>query len=144
MYKLLSRHKDGKYIRDNWNCVGRGRFLKEIEIEKLATDLNTRIGSTIGTNEIKDRIKKSQIAMVEHIGRVPITKLDIQPHRKTLSNYSALIANNPIVSICSSVVPKTNTRYTAENSLISSMAFLCVIALTHYDIATEIDHDIEK
>ena len=24
------------------------------------------------------------------------------------------------------------------------MAFLCVIALTHYDIATEIDHDIEK
>ena len=77
MYKLLSRHKDGKYIRDNWNCVGRGRFLKEIEIEKLATDLNTRIGSTIGTNEIKDHIKKSQIAMVENIGRVPITKLDI-------------------------------------------------------------------
>ena len=82
--------------------------------------------------------------MVENSSRVPITKLDIQPHRKNLSNYSALIANNLIVSICSSVVLKTNTKYTAENSLISLMAFLYVIELTHYDITTDINHDIEK
>ena len=106
--------------------------------------MNARIGSIIGTNEIKYHIKKSQKAMVENSGRVPITKLDIQAHRKTLSNYSALIANNSILPICSLIVPKTYTRYTAEHSLISSMAFLCVIVLNHYDIATKNDHDIEK
>ena len=78
------------------------------------------------------------------MGNVPITNINNQPVMRTLTNYKALIANNKGVSICTTVTPKTTTRYTSENSLISSMALLCVIASTHYIAVTEIQHKVEK
>ena len=47
--------------------------------------------------------------------------------------------------MCTNATPKTRTRYTAENSLITAMALLCVIATTHYDVASsEKELEIEK
>ena len=48
------------------------------------------------------------------------------------------------VSICTSVTPTVQTRYSAENSLISAMALLCCVAATYYDVATPETIEDEK
>ena len=67
---------------------------------------------------------------------------------RTLTNYQALIAHQSDVSISKTVVTKSVGRFTAENSLISAMALLCVIAATHYvivpEIRKELYHDAEE
>ena len=77
-------------------------------------------------------------------GRVPITKFDMKPSRTTLSNYSAVLANTDGVSICITVISKSRTRYTAENSLISAMALICVVVATHFDISSDVSMDINN
>ena len=77
-------------------------------------------------------------------GRVPITKLNINPHKTTLTNYCALLANNEGVSIFTSVQPKNWTRYSVENLLISAMVLCCVVASTHYNIVIERQADIDR
>ena len=77
---------------------------------------------------------KKQKGNVIDQGRVPITKLDLEPSCQTLTNYTAILANTDGVSICNSAVAKSKTRYTAENSLISAMALICVVAATHFDM----------
>ena len=59
------------------------------------------------------------------------------PCKSTLTNYIALMAHSPEISICTSTTSKTTTRFTAENSLISAMSLCCLVAYTHYDITTE-------
>ena len=62
-----------------------------------------------------------------------------------MHNYhAATIASTEGVSICTSASPKTQTRYTAENSLILTIALCCIVACTHYDIATEERMDVRK
>ena len=41
------------------------------------------------------------------------------------------------------MIPKTGTRYTARNSLISEMTLICVVSTTHFDISTEFQRKIE-
>ena len=55
-----------------------------------------------------------------------------------------MIACRPGVSICNKTVSKTFGRYTAENSLISAMALLCVVASTHFWPTTLIDCDLYR
>ena len=64
--------------------------------------------------------------------------------KSTVSNYKAKVASQKNVSICNTVVSKTRTRYTAENSLISAMALLCVVAASHYFICDEDQLQIER
>ena len=56
--------------------------------------------------------------------RVPITKMGIIPTKQTCKFYLTLVANENDVSICISIISKTQTRYTAENSLISAMVLI--------------------
>ena len=44
----------------------------------------------------------------------------------------ALLSTTPGINICKEVINKIKSRYTAENSLISSMALLGVVAATHF------------
>ena len=52
---------------------------------------------------------------------VPITSKNYKLYRATIENYMAEIGNSDGVHIATSVTKKTSSRYTAENSLISSM-----------------------
>ena len=63
----------------------------------------------------------------------------MKPSHTTINNYKAMLATSEGVSICSSTISKTNTRYTAENSLISSMALICTVAASHFDVSTDIN-----
>ena len=144
IYRLLRRYEEGKLIKEDWNLPGRHRLLSTNDIANIQFDLNKFSGSTLQTTEIGEKIRIIQKEKVIAQGRVPITKEDITPCMGTLINYQAAIANQDNVSICTSVVPKTRTRYSAENSLISAMALLCVIAAIHYDVCTEIQPEHEN
>ena len=114
------------------------------DIANIQFDLNKLSGSILQTTESGRKIRIIQKEKVIARGRIPITKEDITPCMDTLINYQAAIASEENVSICTSVVPKTRTRYSAENSLISAMALLCVIAAIHYDVCTEIQPEHEN
>ena len=48
------------------------------------------------------------------------------------------------MSITTTAISKTNNRYIAENSLISAMAFLIIVANTHFILANEENDEIRK
>ena len=48
-----------------------------------------------------------------------------------------MLAASSGISISTTSVTKSSTRYTAENSLISAMALLGVVATTHYFVCDE-------
>ena len=62
--------------------------------------------------EIEDSITSRQLSVIDNLGRVPIIRMRIVPSKKTCKNYLALVANENDVSMCTSVISKTRTRYT--------------------------------
>ena len=136
LYDFLNRAAEKKNIRSQWKHVGRGRLLDDQHLDELHLELTKCNGLTIDKNDIKKKMQENQHKLVVENGCVPITKTSISPHHSTLANYQALLVCREGVSICTSVTSKTQTRYSAENSLISAMALLCCVAATHYDVST--------
>ena len=99
--------------------------------------MKVRSGSFIAEDESRNTIQEKQSLVVRKIGRVPVTKMDINISQQTINNYLAMIVNQQGVSIYTSIATKAKRRFTAENSLISSMVLLYIIACTHYYISTE-------
>ena len=89
-------------------------------------------------------MQENQNKLVVENGCAPITKTNISPHPSTLTNYQALLACREGASVCTSVTPKTQTRYSAEILLISAMTLLCCVAATHYNVVTPETIEDEK
>lgn len=83
--------------------------------------MKVRSGSFIAENESRNTIQEKQSLVVRKIGRVPVTKMDINISQQTINNYLAMIVNQQGVSIYTSIATKATTRCIAENSLILSM-----------------------
>ena len=76
-------------------------------------------------------------------GDVPI--MPVSPSVQTIKNITAMVANQCGISIDgSSAIAKTNTRFTAENSIICAMALALAIAYAHYIPITVEDPQILK
>ena len=92
---------------------------------------------------LTDQIVESQKKRLIDNGFVPLNDAKFKPLPQSIRNWRAVLANEETVSICTSATPKTTTRYTAENSLISAMAFLCIVANIHYNISAEPQVDVK-
>ena len=102
------------------------------------------VGKTVGDKEIVDAIlKKNQDRSIQQ-GIVPITIAGVRPSPKTIRNYKSLLAALPGVSVIRNAVQKTQTRYTAENSWMSSVAFMVLVAATHYIPLSMISNQYEN
>ena len=66
-------------------------------------------------------------------GIVSVTTVDMKPSSQTWTTYSAILASTDRVFICNTAVTTSSTSYSAENSLISTMALICVMAALHFD-----------
>ena len=143
IFRIIADSKNGKEIKDDWNIRGRTPLINDKEFDHLKKGLTLYSGKTITSKDLKQKIKDIQLGRIRSKGCVPL-QICADPSRTTISNYRALLAASEGISLCTSAISKTNTRYTAENSLISSMAFLCVVASTHYDIAAEIETVVEN
>ena len=119
-------------------------MMDDTEVQKIVEDLTLFSGKTISNEEIKEQLKQAQVKRITEQGRVSLTN-DKDPCKATIINYKGLISSVNGVSMCTNTTPKTRTRYTTENSLISAMALLCVIATTYYDVASsEKELEIKK
>ena len=141
LYDLLNRYRAGKSIRNTWNAPGRSRLLEDPDIQAITSELINTNGSSIGAQIVEEKIKEVQESNVRRDGLVPIMNSD-KMKRTSVSNYMALIAHQPGISICRKVIDKTTSRYTAENSLISAMSLLCIIAATHFMVVPHMISDI--
>ena len=97
----------------------------------MVDELNSENGRTIGNDKLSEIIQTTQENRIQKSGCIPLTSLK-HPSQTTLNNSKAVISSQSSISITTSAIQKTNNRFTAENSLISSMSFILVIASTHY------------
>ena len=65
-------------------------------------------------------------------------------NENTLSNYLALLAQRFNLCLTDNSIPKTNACFTEETSLISRMAQLIVVAMTHFYTAEQEDVEWRK
>ena len=144
IYRLLRRKKAMKRIREDWGQTGRSKVLGKPEAEKLIKKLKTHHGLVITADDVLGKINETRIRQADEMGLVPITSNNYKPCKSTLNNYLAEIANSDGVHIATSVTKKTTSRYTAENSLISSMCLVVLVAATHFIVVKQRDQEIEK
>ena len=90
----------------------------------------------IGNNELLSNIKETQTKNIEAAGLVPICTTK-NPSHTSINNYKAVLASQSSLSITTTAISKKNHRYTVENSLISAMVFLVVVASTHFILVNE-------
>ena len=119
-------------------------MLENNDLVSIKCDLPKKLGKAIGNDVVTTSIKENVCKRIKNNGLVPICNIDYEPNRQTVTNYQALIASMPGVSIATSAIGKTNTRFTAEHSFISSMALIFVVATTHYEICDDVDPNLEK
>jgi hypothetical protein len=139
MNKLLHKFLENPHIDLSrpWGLVGRDALLTQEDLAEVAVTLDRTGGSTMARDEIRNLISTKRADRIRAAGFVPIDGVVVEACITTTSNYAALLAAQPSVSITKTAIKKTQTRYTAENSLISSMALVLVVAATHFTPTTE-------
>ena len=134
LYKLLKNAKDdGQFPTPDqpWGDAGRPALLSISDMKLLAQNLKQTAGKTVD-KEIENAIIQKQQERAIQQGLVPITTPGACPDPKTVRNYKSLMASLPDISVIRNAVPKTQTRYTAENSWMSSVCFMVLVAATHF------------
>ena len=84
---------------------------------------------------IKKCIIEEKEKSVRQKGLVPICVNNFS--HQTTRNYMALFAEHPGINLKKYAIKKTETRYTAENSIIAAISFLHLIATTHYVVSDD-------
>lgn len=117
---------------------GAPKLLSNSEMNEISINLETYNGKSVGEDEIVKAITQKKKQRLEDAGIVPLSIVNYKPSDTTLRNYKcAMLVKHDNLSTTISTVSKTNTRYTAENSLMSTVAFAAVVASTHYVLAEE-------
>ena len=144
VYNVLNKNDEGKFVGNEWREFGRKRYLDEDKIKEISTEIKIKNGDSLTAKAIKEKIIDSKKESAEKWGIVPLIKLIFNPCPRTVSNYCAFLAHQSRLSLSKTVITKTFGRYTAENSLISAMVLLCVIAATHCFVVPEYDADMYR
>ena len=102
------------------------------EVKKVVIRLTSHSDFVIIADEIVEKINETRVRETDQLGFVPITSKNCKPYRATIYNCLVEITNLEGFHIATSISSKTPSRYTAENSLISSMALVFLVAYTHF------------
>jgi hypothetical protein len=133
MYSALRQTKGGLQ-NCPWNAKGRPRMISKEGLINIRSHLDRMEGKTTGNIEVRENIIEFQQEAIRRQGRVPIG-VHIQPSQQTIRNYLARLAAMKGMDFVERTTIKSSTQYTAKNSLISSVAFLLLVASTH-DVVT--------
>ena len=128
--------KEGKSLASlnkNWGTTGREPLVSVADVTEIANkSLHENPGHCLEQHSIKAAIvEKRKEAMLAR-GIQPLNDQAIAPSEASLRNHKAMFAAEPGVSITRTATVKTHTRFTAENSLRSAMAFMLTTAATHF------------
>ena len=82
-----------------------------------------------GNDDITEMITKKKENRINNSGLVPLSISQFKSSRASIRNYKTMILiETPDVSMTITTIVKTDTRYTAGNSLILAMSFALVVA----------------
>jgi len=115
MYDMLKKRKEGRIVLNNEWSNGRPRIVDDKDIHQIVSNMHNSCGRAYGKEDINNIIVDHQKKKILEANRKPLCFQD-EVNKNTLSNYVAQIALHGNISINQKVLPKTNTRITAENS----------------------------
>ena len=118
-------------------------MLDDATIKLIAQEVQNNTGQAFGKSELNDIIVRHIKQSIIDAGHVPVNIPD-KLNPTTLNNYIAQIAMVTDVAIVNSSIPKTNTRYAAENSIQGVFSNALLIASTHFVEVPEEDTTIKN
>ena len=98
-------------------------------------------GKNITKEEIKKKIQQTHDSKLQEQGKILL--VPYEPSNWILYNYYATVAYKPGVSLYTSAISKINTQFTATNSIISTMAFVCILASAYYEISWKVNSKLD-
>ena len=145
MYRVLKRHKDNlPVIHDNWDDpTGCPPLLDNENFKEFISHVSKDSGKTFSHDEISKFIETTNNKKIINAGLVPILDSSI-PSRSATANYRAMVAADPNITIATSAISKTSSRFSAETSLRSAISFLMVVSTTHFIVSSTIHADFHK
>jgi hypothetical protein len=139
-YCLLANHAKGVIVSGEFTGKGQPPICSDTDMKHITQSLDEEIGKTYNKSDVKMIIKKIHSEKLEKARYKTIIETSIC--NSTLRNYSALLADEGNIAISQSYTTKSNTCYTAKNSIRGSIATLGVVATTHFITVKEDDADI--
>eukprot|EP00978_Attheya_sp_CCMP212_P042288 scaffold255283_cov67-Attheya_sp.AAC.1 len=137
--KIASALKTGNV--SPFGRTGRPAYLDDTQMEKVANELQTKHGKSVGQKILREVVTREVEHKIRDQGHVPLQSC--VPTNTTLVNIRAKLATHGSISISTGTIAKTVSRATAENSLISAMAFCVATAATHWYVSLESDPKLE-
>jgi hypothetical protein len=125
-----------------WKETGRKPLLSWNEVTDLAVDLQAQPGFCLDTNTLQTAIAEKQSTQLKAQGIQPLTIP--APSITSMRNYKSIIATQEGISIARTALVKSQTCFTAENSLRSAMSFIATVATTHFNICAHRLPDVYK
>ena len=142
MYDLFKDHSNGMPITD-WKTCGRKPILSCGEIIQISSGHREMEGRAITATDISKVLKEKRVSNDKEQGFSG--KLSTSPCKQTCLNYETCFAAiNRDLSLNNTVQQKTDSRYTAENSLISTMSFILAVAVTSYSVTVDPVYSVRK
>ena len=118
-YNMIKKSKDGLPISCEWrHHSGRPPLISLDGFKQLVDEYPKECGKAIDKNVINNIMLKYANENAKKNGYAPSTF--VQYNQTTCKYYFALFANQNKINLAKSVVSKTNSRFTAENSLLAS------------------------
>ncbi len=136
LYKIL-RNKtiNPDMILGQWDeTITRGRkpFATISDIKDIVQSLKKTPGRVFGENELKEKLQKirkqgleKNFSAIGCLGKIS---------NSSYTNYKTTTGCLGDISFVSNSIIKSNTQFTAEHSLMSTMSFLHTVATTHFRV----------
>lgn len=133
--KMLNKATKTGQVPRYWNSKGHPPVLNEMEMKQLGNKLSAKKNFSWKLPAFQKEVAKAveerySVAGMSIVGR------NVKPTKKTLNNMmTAMVLNGHAVPV-TSVIAKTQTRHTAETSLMAAVALAVTVAGTHfYEVA---------
>ena len=138
-FRYLTQAAEGReFAGDDYGApVGRPPILSQAELDEVAKDMTSKLGSKQWKDEMNSALIKSHKKKALAKGVLP--NPPAKWNKMTIMNYLAVIASRPNVHLVKNSIVKSESRNVAENSLIGSMALIMQVAAHHFYVVEEDD-----
>lgn len=125
--RFMNDNKEGKAIIHKEWALGAGRPTKasDDELAKLKAHIVEFRGSTVDNVDIEEMLNQLDADRLETAGLVQIQKSSVS--KSTVRNITAMLADDPDITIVGSTTRKTRTREASGNSLRGSVVNNAII-----------------
>ena len=129
-------------IHKEWLGVGQPPICNDINMAKIAQHCEHYLGKSYCKSNMKQMLEDKHTKKLKNAGSIKILENSIS--QSSVRNYTALLADQPNMSVSQSTTTKSNTRHGAENSIRGSISTLSLIAYTHFVPVDRQDPDLRQ